>query len=182
MITDKICKVLDDKKAEDIKIVDISASSSLADYFVICSGKSTTQVRALFDNLEEQMEKDGVFCKRKEGVREAKWIVVDYVDVIVHIFHTELREIYKLENLWNDGTNVSAYVSEGKTVPVVKTKSAKSTASADKARSRWSKDEEALLIEEVKEGFSFATIAVNHQRTETAVKAKHRLLKKALEN
>ena len=106
---DTICKLLADKLATDIKIVDISGVSDIADYFVICSGRSMPQVKAIFDHLEEQLEKLDRFALRKEGYTEGRWIAVDYGDVIVHIFHKDTREIYSLDTLWNNGSNVTSY-------------------------------------------------------------------------
>ena len=104
-----ICEALSAKQALDIKIVDITGASDIADYFVICSGRSAPQVKALFDHLEEQMEKLGKFAIRKEGQGEGRWIAIDYGDVVVHIFHKETRELYALDNLWNNGQNVTTY-------------------------------------------------------------------------
>ena len=108
-IVQQICKILADKQAADIKIVEIRSMSDIADYFVICSGRSIPQVKAIFDNLEEQMEKAGKFALRKEGYSEGRWIAVDYGDVIVHVFHKDTREVYGLDNLWNNGSNVTLY-------------------------------------------------------------------------
>ncbi len=172
----QICTLLDNKKAEDIKIIDVSASSSLADFFVVCSGKSTAQVRGLFENLEQEMEKHGHYCRRKEGVQAGKWIVADYEDIIVHIFHSEQREIYKLDTLWNDGQNVTSFV--GEELPVKKIAKPKKVAQvAEKSRTRWSKEEQELLLEEDKEGISIKEMAKLHQRSESAIRAKLRLLK-----
>ncbi len=104
-----ICKCLADKLATDIRIVEIKGMTDIADYFVVCSGKSVPQVKAVCEHLEEQMEKEGVFVRRKEGYTEGRWIAMDYSDVIVHIFHKETREIYALDTLWNNGTNVTEY-------------------------------------------------------------------------
>ena len=104
-----ICEALAAKQALDVKIVDIQGASDIADYFVICSGRSAPQVKALFDNLEEHMEKLGKFALRKEGQAEGRWIAVDYGDVIVHIFHKDTRELYALDTLWNNGQNVTTY-------------------------------------------------------------------------
>ena len=104
-----ICKFLSEKSAVDIRIVEIAGMSDIADYFVICSGRSAPQVKALFEHLEEEMEKNGRFAVRKEGMSEGRWIAVDYGDVIVHIFHKDTREIYALDTLWNNGRNVVAY-------------------------------------------------------------------------
>ena len=90
----------------------ISNISNIADYFVICSGRSIPQVKAIFEHLEEQMEKQGKFAARNEGYSEGRWIAVDYGEIIVHIFHKDTREIYGLDNLWNNGSNVIAYDPE----------------------------------------------------------------------
>ncbi len=105
----QICKVLAEKQATDIKIVEIRGISDIADYFVICSGRSIPQVKAIFDHLEEQLEKQGKFAVRKEGYSEGRWIAVDYGEVIVHIFHKDTREIYGLDSLWNNGSNVTEF-------------------------------------------------------------------------
>lgn len=106
---ERICRILSDKQATDVKIVEIKGISDLGDYFVICSGRSIPQVKAIFDHLEEQMEKEGCFAVRKEGYSEGRWIAVDYGDVIVHIFHKDTRDVYGLDNLWNNGSNVTSY-------------------------------------------------------------------------
>ncbi|MCI7402292.1 MAG: ribosome silencing factor [Christensenella sp.] len=105
-----ICSVLDEKKAEDIKSINLDGKSIIADYFVICSGRSTTHVKSLADNLDEEMSKKyGIEPLRMEGKQDGKWAVVDYGDVIVHIFHQEQRKIYEIEDLWDDGKNIESY-------------------------------------------------------------------------
>lgn len=104
-----ICKALSEKMATDIKVVDIKGMSDLADYFVICSARSAAQVKAVFEHMEEELEKLGKFVVRKEGVSEGKWIAADYGDIIVHIFHKDLRGLYALENLWDKGNNILLY-------------------------------------------------------------------------
>ena len=104
-----ICKYLSSKKAEDILSVDVREKTVLCDYFVIASGRSTTQVKALCENLEEKFSKEGVEPRRTEGVRDGRWGVVDYGDVIVHIFNDESRLFYHLERLWEEGDNVKRY-------------------------------------------------------------------------
>lgn len=104
-----ICKALSEKLAADIKIVEIKGISDIADYFVICSGKSAPQVKAIFEHLEESLEKENKFALRKEGMSEGRWIAVDYGDVIVHIFHKDTRDVYALDTLWNNGANVTSY-------------------------------------------------------------------------
>ena len=105
-----ICSVLDEKKAEDIKSINLDGKSIIADYFVICSGRSTTHVKSLADNLDEEMSKKyGIEPLRMEGKQDGKWAVVDYGYVIVHIFHQEQRKIYEIEDLWDDGKNIESY-------------------------------------------------------------------------
>lgn len=107
--TEKICKVLSNKKAENICVIDIGSQSVIADYFVICSGSSTIQTKAICEHLEEEMEKDKVFVSRKEGLADGRWIVLDYTDIIVHIFLNEEREFYNIEKLWTNGENMTVY-------------------------------------------------------------------------
>lgn len=107
--TEEICKFLSSKKAEDILMIDVREKTVLCDYFVIASGRSTTQVKALCENLEEKFSKEGVEPRRTEGVRDGRWGVVDYGDVIVHIFNDESRLFYHLERLWEEGDNVKRY-------------------------------------------------------------------------
>ena len=107
--TEEICKFLSSKKAEDILMIDVREKTVLCDYFVIASGRSTTQVKALCENLEEKFSKEGGEPRRTEGVRDGRWGVVDYGDVIVHIFNDESRLFYHLERLWEEGDNVKRY-------------------------------------------------------------------------
>ncbi|MDE6614910.1 MAG: ribosome silencing factor [Clostridia bacterium] len=104
-----ICKLLDEKKARDIVIVDIGKLTVIADHFVICSARSNTQVKALVDAVDEGMSKAGCEPLRVEGKQEGRWAVLDYGDVIVHIFYEETRRLYSLENLWSDGANITHY-------------------------------------------------------------------------
>ena len=104
-----ICKSLAEKHGKNIKIIDLSGVSDVADYFVVCSGSSAPQVKAMFDHLEEVMETNNLFARRKEGVTEGRWIAVDYVDVVVHIFHKDARDMYSLDALWSNGANVTDY-------------------------------------------------------------------------
>ena len=107
--TEEICKFLSSKKAEDILMIDVREKTVLCDYFVIASGRSTTQVKALCENLEEKFSKEGVEPRRTEGVRDGRWGVVDYGDVIVHILNDESRLFYHLERPWEEGDNVKRY-------------------------------------------------------------------------
>ncbi len=94
--------VADSKKARDVIILDISELSVIADCFVICSANSRTQVQAIADAVEERLELAGLRCKGSEGHDEGKWVLLDFGDVIVHIFQEEEREFFGLERLWGD--------------------------------------------------------------------------------
>lgn len=101
-----IIKTLDAKKAEDIQTIKISDLTIIADYFVIANGMSSTQTRALADEVEFKMKQQGVEPLRVEGERGANWIIIDYGDVVVHVFYKETREHYNLERLWADGEHI----------------------------------------------------------------------------
>ena len=101
-----VAEILDSKKARDIKILDISALTTIADFFVICSAASATQVKALADNTIEKMSEKGAQPLRNEGYKSFDWILIDYGDVIVHIFKDDARTFYNLEHLWGDAENV----------------------------------------------------------------------------
>ena len=97
-----LCEVLDNKKALDILAVNVADKTIIADWFIIASGRSTTQVKALCDELEEKAAERGLIARRKEGYQEGRWIVADFGTILVHLFHPEEREYYKLERLWVD--------------------------------------------------------------------------------
>lgn len=94
---------LEDKKAEDIRVIDISQVSVIADYFIIANGKNTSQIQAMADEVEERLYKAGYPLKQKEGYRNANWVLLDFGDIIVHIFDKENRLFYDLERIWRDG-------------------------------------------------------------------------------
>lgn len=96
-------KALEDKKGEEIRIIDISKVSVLADYFIIANGSNTSQVQALSDNVSEMLGRAGVNTKQVEGYESANWILLDFGDVIVHVFDKENRLFYDLERIWRDG-------------------------------------------------------------------------------
>ncbi len=96
-----ICKAASDKKASDIVIMDMREQMSSTDTFIVCSANTATQVRAIADNIEEMLEKEGVSFLHKEGYREGEWVLLDYGDVVAHVFRQESREYYALERLWN---------------------------------------------------------------------------------
>ena len=98
---------LEDKKGEDTCVIDISHVSVLADYFVISNGNSDSQVRALVDNVEEKMHKAGFTQKQGEGRNGGSWVLLDYGDIIVHVFDRENRLFYDLERIWRDGKRIA---------------------------------------------------------------------------
>ncbi len=98
-----IADALADKKAENIKIIDISEVSTVADYFVITNGTNHSQIQALADNVDEKLGTAGIQPKNIEGYNTANWILMDYRDIIVHIFDKESRGFYDLERMWRDG-------------------------------------------------------------------------------
>ncbi len=111
-LKEEICKVLVAKKANDIVCINVSKKTTLSDYFIIASGRSTTQVKALCEYVEEGLSKLGVDVRRREGESEGRWAVLDYGDVIVHVFDDENRLFYHLEKLWEDGDNFERIISE----------------------------------------------------------------------
>ncbi len=104
---DIIKNALEDKKATNIEVLNVSKQTSLGDYFVIASCQSTIQVRACVDEVEEKMNDAGFPPKHKEGYRGGSWILMDYGDIIVHIMQQETREFYAIERLWDDAGTVN---------------------------------------------------------------------------
>ena len=102
----KIIKTLDAKKAEDIQGIKVSDLTILADYFIIANGTSSTHTRTLADEVEFQLSRSGIKPTRTEGYNSTNWIILDYSDVVVHVFYKETRDFYKLERLWADGESV----------------------------------------------------------------------------
>lgn len=100
-------EALEDKKAEDIKVIDISEVSVLADYFIIAGGSNPSQIQALCNNVDEKLGRAGHPAKQIEGYDTANWILLDFGDIIVHIFDKENRLLYNLERIWRDGKAIS---------------------------------------------------------------------------
>ena len=94
---------LDERKGEDIKVIDISEISVLADYFIIANGTNDSQVRALVENVEEKLSKEGFEPKQREGYGLGSWVLLDFGNIIVHVFDKENRLFYDLERIWRDG-------------------------------------------------------------------------------
>ena len=108
-----VCKALADKRGKDIVALYVREKTDLCDYFVIASGSNAPQIRAMGERVEELVEKElGLVPSRTEGVRDGRWAVIDYGDVIVHIFNDETRLFYHLERLWTDGGNMEKFDEE----------------------------------------------------------------------
>jgi ribosome-associated protein len=107
-------KAADDKRAEDIVVLNMKGISLVADYFIICHGNSDKQVQAIAREMKEKVSENGMQIKRMEGFDEAKWILVDLGDVVAHIFHKDERSYYNLERLWGDAPleNVSSELNQ----------------------------------------------------------------------
>ena|SRR6056297_2483571 len=96
----------DDKKAEDIDILKVEGLTVIADYFVICSANSDKQVRAVARAVDEKLSEEGIEPRRIAGMNDARWVLIDYADVIVHVFQKREREYYDLERLWADAEKI----------------------------------------------------------------------------
>lgn len=109
-----IVKALDSKKAEKITVLKVGDLTILGNYFVIASASSVTQVKALADEVEYKAEQKGLVPKNVEGVQSKNWIILDYIDIIVHVFTNEALDFYKLEHLWADGEHIdiSKWISD----------------------------------------------------------------------
>lgn len=112
-IMEKIVVAADGKKAIDLKVLQIGELTTLADYFVICSGTSYPHMNAISEEIEEKLDEAQVFPRGREGRDSQNWILLDYGDVIVHIFSTESREFYSIERLWSDAREVNLEEIEG---------------------------------------------------------------------
>lgn len=105
----KIVEALEDKKAEDITVLDIGEVSSIADYFIIANGNNANQLTAMEDAVDEAMYTNGVHQKQVEGAGNSTWILMDYQDIIVHLFSKEDRQFYDLDRIWRDGKVVDVH-------------------------------------------------------------------------
>lgn len=110
----QIAGIIDDKRGEDIIILQVDHLTSIADYFIVAHGRNNIQVRAISEEIEDKLSEQGIEPRRKEGAQDARWVVIDYASVIVHIFHPEDREYYHIERLWMDGSNQVQFESKYK--------------------------------------------------------------------
>lgn len=104
-LTMRIAEILDSKKAQDITLLKVDHLTSVCEYLVVATGRSAQAVHTLYEEVTDRLAEEGIFFRRNDGVRESRWIVMDYASVIVHIFHPEERQYYNLERLWADGSN-----------------------------------------------------------------------------
>ncbi len=118
MLAKKIAGFAIAKKATDILMMDLRKKSSATDFFVVCSGDSEPQVKAIADAIRDGMEGIGVNAWHAEGFHARQWILLDYVDVVVHVFHRELRSFYNLERLWSDA-KIHSVLDGGKSAKVL---------------------------------------------------------------
>ena len=103
----KVVEIVEEKKAHDVVLLNLKGISNVTDYFLIATGNSTTQVKAISDNLDEKLPQAGMPILRIEGLPEAKWVLVDAGDLVIHIMTPDQREFYNLERLWGDGEVVN---------------------------------------------------------------------------
>ena len=106
-ILNTIYNAIDDKKGGNTRILDISAITTISDYFIVTSGKNYNQVRAIADNVEEELlKKHGMRPERVEGYNNGEWILLDYIDYVIHVFDREQRLFYDIERIWSDGKEI----------------------------------------------------------------------------
>lgn len=106
-LTHKIASILDSKKAIDLTVLSVKGISPIADYFIIATGTSSTHINALAEYVEKGMAESGVFIRHREGKINGGWLLLDYRDIVVHIFSDDQRQYYALERIWSDAVRVS---------------------------------------------------------------------------
>ncbi len=104
-----VCEILYNKKASDIVAIHVADKTIIADWFIICSGRATQQVKAIADELDHKAHELGLTLRRTEGYGEGKWVVLDYADILVHIFYPEERKYYNMERLWDESDSAIRY-------------------------------------------------------------------------
>ena len=120
----KITQLIFEKKGSDVKVIELMTVSTIADYFIICSADSDTQVRAIADNIDKSLRDEGVRLWHKEGTLALQWVLLDYVDIVIHVFQKDIRAFYNLEKLWGDAPIV-AVQDKPKKISAAKTKTVK---------------------------------------------------------
>lgn len=102
LFVDEIVELIQSKKGYDIKVLDLEGLTAMSDFFIICSADADVHVKSIADEVDKKLRKDGIKCYHKEGYNSLSWVLLDYFDVVVHIFKKESREFYNLEKLWGD--------------------------------------------------------------------------------
>lgn len=102
LFAEKIADLIFNKKGYDVRIIDLRSLTTFSDFFVICSADSDTQVKAIADEIDKSLRDEGIKCWHKEGYMALSWVLLDYVDVVVHVFKKDAREFYNIEKLWGD--------------------------------------------------------------------------------
>jgi len=131
-----ISELIFTKKGYDVKIIDLKKLTTFADYFVICSADSDTQVKAIADEIDKSLRDEGIKCWHKEGYMALQWVLLDYVDVVVHVFKKTARDFYNLEKLWGDAQIIEVedpFLKQKKETSVKKKTSRKTTTVKKKA-------------------------------------------------
>ena len=106
LFAEKIADLIFNKKGYDVRIIDLRSLTTFSDFFVICSADSDTQVKAIADEVDKSLRDEGIKCWHKEGYTALSWVLLDYVDVVVHVFKKEAREFYNIEKLWGDAPSI----------------------------------------------------------------------------
>ncbi len=106
LFAEKIADLVFNKKGYDVRIIDLRSLTTFSDFFVICSADSDTQVKAIADEVDKNLRDEGIKCWHKEGYTALSWVLLDYVDVVVHVFKKEAREFYNIEKLWGDAPSI----------------------------------------------------------------------------
>ena len=102
-LADRIARIASDRKAIDVRVIDLRGIVAYTDFFVVCSGNTERQTKAVHDAVHQELkDEEGLLPQRAEGAREARWILLDYLDCVLHVFTPEAREYYRLENLWGE--------------------------------------------------------------------------------
>ncbi len=109
----QIAEAAEERRGQDLTILDMRGLMTICDYFVICSGRSRLHVDAIAEEIDEQMSKLGVEPRHIEGIPDSSWVILDYLDVVVHVFEPEARGFYNLEGLWHDAARIEVPAQEG---------------------------------------------------------------------
>ena len=114
LLIEKLVHLLQDHHCKNIVVIDVKDKTDVTEAFVVCSARNPNLARAAYDDTTGKLEEEGVFASRADGLKDGRWIVIDYDRVIVHIFHTNMRDLYQFEKLWSnsDGSNVTAVADE----------------------------------------------------------------------